>query len=76
MIEADLVETLLLGAEFVLFYSVENGSCAGVSFDFGFLFDWGRRHHSSLFIPHTLQGRTSALKVALRFRHLWFIFLI
>ena len=33
-------------------------------------------HHSSLSIPHTLQGTTSALKVALRFRHLWFICLI
>ena len=63
-------------AEFVLFFSVWNGSCAAVSFDFGFGFDWGRRHHSSLSIPHTLQGTTSALKVALRFRHLWFICLI
>jgi hypothetical protein len=33
-------------------------------------------HHSPLSIPHTLQGTTSALKVALRFRHLWFICLI
>ena len=33
-------------------------------------------HHSSLSIPHTLQVTTSALKVALRFRHLWFICLI
>jgi hypothetical protein len=41
-----------------------------------FGFDWGRRHHSSLSIPHTLQGTASAFKVALRFRHLWFICLI
>ena len=33
-------------------------------------------HHSSLSIPHTLQTTVSALKVALRFRHLWFICLI
>ena len=33
-------------------------------------------HHSSLSIPHTLQPTTSAPKVALRFRHLWFICLI
>ena len=30
-------------------------------------------HHSSLSIPHTLQATNSALMVALRFRHLWFI---
>ena len=34
LIPAVLVAALLLGAEFVLFYSVWNGSCAAVSFDF------------------------------------------
>ncbi len=45
-------------------------------FSFCFWVDWGRRHHSSLSVPHTLQGTASAPKVALRFRHLWFICLI
>jgi hypothetical protein len=36
--QAVLFVTLLLGSEFVLFYSVGNGSCACVSFNFGFLF--------------------------------------
>ena len=41
-----------------------------------FVFDWGRHRRSSLSIPHTLQVTASAPKVASRFRHLWFIFLI
>ena len=36
LIPAVLVAALLLGAEFVLFDSVWNGSCAAVSFDFDF----------------------------------------
>jgi hypothetical protein len=63
-------------ADFDLSYPSGNSSSASVSFDFVFGFDWGRCHHSSLSIPHTLQGTASALKVALRFRHLWFICLI
>jgi hypothetical protein len=45
-------------------------------FGFDFWFDWGRHRRSSLTIPHTLQITASAPKVASRFRHLWFIFLI
>ncbi len=45
-------------------------------FGFDFWLDWGRHRRSSLSIPHTLQLTASATKVASRFRHLWFIFLI
>ena len=40
------------------------------------LIDWGRHRHSSLSMPHTLQEMALATKVAPRFLHLWFIFLI
>jgi hypothetical protein len=79
LIPAVLFVTLLLGAEFDLFYPVGNGSSASVSFDFGFWFlvlVGAGATYSSLSIPHTFQSMTSALKVALRFRHLWFICLI
>jgi hypothetical protein len=49
---------------------------SGFGFGFGLWFDWGRHRRSFLSIPYTLQITASAPKVASRFRHLWFIFLI
>ena len=64
------------GAEFVFVLLSREWFMRCCFFWFWFWFDWGRCHHFSLSIPHTLQGTVSALKVALRFRHLWFICLI
>ena len=84
--QAVVVARLLFGAEVCVFCFIEQGVFHELLFDFDFHFDfdcdfvcwidWGRHRHSSLSMPHTLQGMALATKDALRFLHLWFIFRI